>query len=232
MHGFIDWLTGLSYGWMNRLIVWLIGSAQFHSLLLCNVFPFSPQVMHHAVVKDDKQLINTLKKLGANPIPGIEEVNLFRNDNMVITIKNPKVQIALACNTFSVAGTAVEKPVSEVMSQFPNMNPESLMQLRNLGNMLSRARAAGAGADGKPGGGDDDVPVPQENFDENAWAFYLCVWEGKRQTFNFSKMKWFLVCLGTSFFFLTSVSVSFLRGDIQSKHRMNGRVLGTYSSLH
>lgn len=122
--------------------------------------------MHHAVVKDDKQLINTLKKLGANPIPGIEEVNLFRNDNVVITIKNPKVQTALACNTFSVAGTAVEKPVSEVMSSFPNMNPESLMQLRNLGNMLSRARADAAS--GKPGGADDDVPVPQENFDENA----------------------------------------------------------------
>jgi len=124
------------------------------------------KVMHHAVVKDDKQLINTLKKLGANPIPGIEEVNLFRNDNMVITIKNPKVQTALACNTFSVAGTAVEKPVSEVMSSFPNMNQESLMQLRNLGDMLSRARAQGAG--GKAPGGDDDVPVPQENFDQNA----------------------------------------------------------------
>ncbi|OWA51890.1 putative Transcription factor BTF3 [Hypsibius exemplaris] len=127
------------------------------------------KVMHHAVVKDDKQLINTLKKLGANPIPGIEEVNLFRNDNVVITIKNPKVQTALACNTFSVSGTAVEKPVSEVMSQFPNMNPESLMQLRNLGDMLSRARAQGAageGGAGKPRGPDDDVPVPQENFDQ------------------------------------------------------------------
>jgi nascent polypeptide-associated complex subunit beta len=127
--------------------------------------------MHHAVVKDDKQLINTLKKLGANPIPGIEEVNLFRNDNMVITIKNPKVQTALACNTFSVSGAAVEKPVSEVMPSFSNMNPESLMQLRNLGSLLNRARAAGgAGGDGKPGavGNDDDVPVPQENFDQNA----------------------------------------------------------------
>jgi len=126
------------------------------------------KVLHHAVVKDDKQLINTLKKLGANPIPGIEEVNLFRNDNVVITIKNPKVQTALACNTFSVSGTAVEKPIGDVMSQFPNMNPESLMQLRNLSGLLNRARAAsGVDGSGKPAG-DDDVTVPQENFDENA----------------------------------------------------------------
>jgi len=132
------------------------------------------KVMHHPVVKDDKQLINTLKKLGANPIPGIEEVNLFRDNNTVITIKNPKVQTALACNTFSVAGTAVEKPVSEVMPSVSmnSMNPESLMQLRNLGNLLSRAREGKAGGAGgnAPGalGNDDDVPVPQENFDQSA----------------------------------------------------------------
>ncbi|GAU89691.1 hypothetical protein RvY_02210 [Ramazzottius varieornatus] len=130
------------------------------------------KVMHHAVVKDDKQLINTLKKLGANPIPGIEEVNLFRSDNTVIQIKNPKVQTALACNTFSVAGQAQEKPASEVMSSFPNMNQESLMQLRNLGTLLNRARAGNAagGEGGKASAppGDDDVPVPQENFDTNA----------------------------------------------------------------
>ena len=129
------------------------------------------KVMHHAVVKDDKQLINTLKKLGANPIPGIEEVNLFRSDNTVIQITNPKVQTALACNTFSVAGQSVEKPVSEVMSSFPNMNPESLMQLRNLGTLLNRARAGNAAGEGSKAGappGDDDVPVPQENFDTNA----------------------------------------------------------------
>jgi len=136
------------------------------------------KILHHAVVKDDKQLINTLKKLGANPIPGIEEVNLFRDNNTVITIKNPKVQTALACNTFSVAGVAVEKPISEVMPSFVNnMNSESLMQLRNLGNLLNRARAegkvgggggAGASGVGGAGGNDDDVPVPAENFDQTA----------------------------------------------------------------
>lgn len=132
------------------------------------------KVMHHPVVKDDKQLINTLKKLGANPIPGIEEVNLFRDNNTVITIKNPKVQTALACNTFSVAGQGVEKPISEVIpSSFANsMTPENFMQLRNLGTLLNRARAEGKGGAGGSGGAttvaDDDVPVPQENFDQNA----------------------------------------------------------------
>ncbi|XP_055344152.1 transcription factor BTF3 homolog 4-like [Paramacrobiotus metropolitanus] len=130
------------------------------------------KVMHHPVVKDDKQLINTLKKLGANPIPGIEEVNLFKDNNTVTVIKNPKVQTALACNTFSVAGTAVEKPASEVVPSFNvnSMHPDNLMQLRNLGNLLNRARQEGkmGGGASAPTANDDDVPVPQENFDQNA----------------------------------------------------------------
>ena len=34
---------------------------------------------------------NTLKRLGVNNIPGIEEVNLFRDDGSVVHFKNPKV---------------------------------------------------------------------------------------------------------------------------------------------
>ena len=40
---------------------------------------------------DNKNLTAALKKLGANQIPGIEEVNMFTDDGNVIHFKNPKV---------------------------------------------------------------------------------------------------------------------------------------------
>ena len=45
--------------------------------------------MHKTTTTDDKRLQNTLKRLGVNTIPGIEEVNLFKEEN-VIHFTNPK----------------------------------------------------------------------------------------------------------------------------------------------
>ncbi len=45
--------------------------------------------MHKTTSTDDKRLQNTLKRLGVNTIPGIEEVNIFKDDN-VIHFVNPK----------------------------------------------------------------------------------------------------------------------------------------------
>jgi nascent polypeptide-associated complex subunit beta len=39
---------------------------------------------------DDKKLQATLKKLNVQPIGGIEEVNMFKNDGHVIHFKSPK----------------------------------------------------------------------------------------------------------------------------------------------
>jgi nascent polypeptide-associated complex subunit beta len=36
------------------------------------------QVVHRTVNTDDKKVQSSLKKLGVNNIPGIEEVNMFR----------------------------------------------------------------------------------------------------------------------------------------------------------
>jgi len=40
---------------------------------------------------DDKKLQTSLKRLGVNGIPAIEEVNMFKQDGTVIHFKNPKV---------------------------------------------------------------------------------------------------------------------------------------------
>ena len=45
--------------------------------------------MHKTTSTDDKRLQNTLKRLGVNTIPGIEEVNIFL-ENDLINFTNPK----------------------------------------------------------------------------------------------------------------------------------------------
>jgi len=46
--------------------------------------------VHKTTSTDDKRLQNTLKRLGVNTIPGIEEVNIVKEDNSIIHFVNPK----------------------------------------------------------------------------------------------------------------------------------------------
>lgn len=39
---------------------------------------------------DDKKIQATLKRLGTNPIPEIQEVNFFREDNKILHFANPR----------------------------------------------------------------------------------------------------------------------------------------------
>lgn len=48
------------------------------------------KAVHKTTTTDDKRLQSTLKRLGVNNIPGIEEVNLFKDDGNVIHFTNPK----------------------------------------------------------------------------------------------------------------------------------------------
>jgi NACalpha-BTF3-like transcription factor len=46
---------------------------------------------------DDKRLKSTLAKLNVRDIPGIEEVNLFKEDGNIIHFANPKVSFFIEC---------------------------------------------------------------------------------------------------------------------------------------
>ncbi|XP_022257213.1 transcription factor BTF3 homolog 4-like [Limulus polyphemus] len=67
------------------------------------------KVIHRTATTDDKKLQGSLKKLGVNNIPGIEEVNMFKNDGTVIHFNNPKVQASLTANTFAINGHSETK---------------------------------------------------------------------------------------------------------------------------
>lgn len=50
---------------------------------------------------DDKKLSASLKKLGVQPIAGLEEVNMFQEDGTVLHFSAPKGQSLLQRTTFS-----------------------------------------------------------------------------------------------------------------------------------
>merc|ERR1719468_301521 len=109
--------------------------------------------------RDDAKLSTTLKKLGATNIPGIEEVNLFKEDGKVIHFVNPKVQASIAANTYIVSGPSDTKPLQELLpSIVSQLGMDNISQLQSL----AAAQGAGAGmdavAEGAEDSDDDDVP--------------------------------------------------------------------------
>ncbi|KAG2497538.1 hypothetical protein HYH03_004285 [Edaphochlamys debaryana] len=147
------------------------------------------KAVHKTTSTDDKRLQNTLKRLGVNTIPGIEEVNIFKDDSVIHFI-NPKVQASIAANTYVISGPSQQKKIQELLPGILNqMGPDSLVHLKkmmqqlgvvggmpggipgmmggmpNLAGLGGAAAAAGAAAGG---GDDDDVPELVDNFDTAA----------------------------------------------------------------
>jgi len=134
------------------------------------------KVLHRTATTDDKKLQSSLKKLSVNNIPGIEEVNMMKNDGSVIHFNNPKVQASLAANTFAVTGQSETKQITEMLPGILNqLGAESLQHLKRLATSVGAGQAAAAAAAGGAEGAgktideeddDDDVPDLVENFDE------------------------------------------------------------------
>jgi len=128
------------------------------------------KVVHRTATTDDKKLQSSLKKLSVSNIPGIEEVNMIKDDGMVIHFNNPKVQASLAANTFAITGQAENKQIAEMLPGILNqLGAESLSSLKKLASTVT-----GATGDSKPPTDnieeedEDDVPELVENFDETS----------------------------------------------------------------
>lgn len=128
------------------------------------------KVVHRTATTDDKKLQTSLKKLAVNNIPGIEEVNMIKDDGMVIHFNNPKVQASLASNTFAITGHAETKQITELLPGILNqLGAESLANLKKFATSVSSAAAGGDMS--KPVAeeideDEDEVPELVENFDE------------------------------------------------------------------
>merc|ERR1711881_508387 len=124
------------------------------------------KVVHRTATTDDKKLQSSLKKLSVNNIPGIEEVNMIKDDGTVIHFNNPKVQASLAANTFAVTGHAENKQITEMLPGILNqLGAESLTHLKRLASNVTGG-GTGAMEPGLEDDDDDEVPDLVENFDE------------------------------------------------------------------
>ncbi|KAL0683347.1 hypothetical protein Bca4012_050195 [Brassica carinata] len=102
------------------------------------------KAVHKTNTTDDKKLQSTLKRVGVNSIPGIEEVNIFKDD-VVIQFINPKVQASSAANTWAVSGTPQTK------------RPDNLHNLKKLAEQFQKQA---------PGGADVPATIQEEDDDD------------------------------------------------------------------
>merc|ERR1712113_315239 len=125
------------------------------------------KVVHRTATTDDKKLQSSLKKLSVNNIPGIEEVNMIKDDGTVIHFNNPKVQASLAANTFAVTGHGENKQITDLLPGILNqLGAESLQHLKKLASNVPTADGVDGTLDAEKDDDDDDVPDLVENFDE------------------------------------------------------------------
>jgi len=111
-----------------------------------------------SAAQSDAKLGVALKKLGATNIPGIEEVNFFKEDGTVIHFVNPRVQCSIQANTYIISGPNEKKPLQDLLpSIVSQLGMDNISQLQNFA-----ASAAGAGAGAGAG-----VAIPEEEDDDD-----------------------------------------------------------------
>ncbi|KAK4285412.1 hypothetical protein QN277_002112 [Acacia crassicarpa] len=130
------------------------------------------KAVHKTTTTDDKRLQSTLKRIGVNAIPAIEEVNIFKDD-VVIQFLNPKVQASIAANTWVVSGAPQTKKLQDILpSIIHQLGPDNLENLKKLAEQFQKQAPEGAvaGATAVQEEDDDEVPdlVAGETFETAA----------------------------------------------------------------
>ncbi|RDX60670.1 Basic transcription factor 3, partial [Mucuna pruriens] len=129
------------------------------------------KAVHKTTTTDDKRLQSTLKRIGVNAIPAIEEVNIFKDD-VVIQFLNPKVQASIAANTWVVSGSPQTKKLQDILPNIIHqLGPDNLENLKKLAEQFQKqAPEAGGGATTAQEEDEDEVPdlVPGETFETAA----------------------------------------------------------------
>ncbi|KAI8992339.1 NAC domain-containing protein [Pilobolus umbonatus] len=111
---------------------------------------------------DDRKLSAALTKLNVQPIAGVDEVNMFRDDGKVINFTNPRVQAAANANTFVIHGRSQVKELANLIPGILNqLGPDSMAALKKLAESFQQAQGENAGE-----GDDDEIPDLVESFDK------------------------------------------------------------------
>ncbi|KAL2521296.1 basic transcription factor 3 [Forsythia ovata] len=110
------------------------------------------KAVHKTTTTDDKRLQSTLKRIGVNAIPAIEEVNIFKED----------IQASIAANTWVVSGSPQTKKLQDILPQIIHqLGPDNMENLKKLAEQFQKqapGAGEGAGANLEQEDDEDDVP--------------------------------------------------------------------------
>ena len=88
---------------------------------------------HKAQSGGDKRVKEVVKKLGAQPLPDISDVNLFTDDNKVIQFKGAEVYGSFQNQTIIVSGQPEKKDLKDCFADVvTQLSPEQLKNLKDL----------------------------------------------------------------------------------------------------
>merc|ERR1712125_113035 len=95
------------------------------------------------------------KRIGVNNIPGIEEVNMFKEDGSVLHFAAPKVQASVTANTYVITGHGETKQLQELLPGIINqLGPDNLMNLKRIAEGFAAAGKSSDSASAE----EDDIP--------------------------------------------------------------------------
>lgn len=91
------------------------------------------KVEHKVASAGDKRVKEITKKLGAQPLPDISEINLFTADNDVIQFKGAEVYGSFQNQTIIVNGHSERKALKDCFADVvTQLSPEQLRGLKDL----------------------------------------------------------------------------------------------------
>ncbi|GAA5968383.1 hypothetical protein JCM11641_007614 [Rhodosporidiobolus odoratus] len=113
---------------------------------------------------DDKKLQTALKKLNVQPLNGVEEVNVFKQDGTVLHFNHPRVHAAAGANTYAIYGQGQNRELTDLMPSILNqLGPDAMASLRKIAEQYQSQQvgAAGASEEGAAIEGADEEDVPE-----------------------------------------------------------------------
>ncbi|CCJ29304.1 unnamed protein product [Pneumocystis jirovecii] len=120
------------------------------------------KIQHKNTNGDDKKLQSSLKKMNAQCVNGVSDVNIFKDDGTVVHFSAPKVYICGSSNVLSIFGKGEEKEFSDLIPDIlTHMGRDSLASLRKLAGRYANSQKIKADDSAE----DDDIPDLVEVFD-------------------------------------------------------------------
>ncbi|KAK4055408.1 Nascent polypeptide-associated complex subunit beta [Microbotryomycetes sp. JL221] len=94
----------------------------------------------------DAKLTTALKKLNVQAMTGVEEVNMFLENQNVLNFTAPKVHAAMNANTFAIYGRGQEKELTELVPGIlPQLGPEHVAGLRRIAESYQQQQQQASG---------------------------------------------------------------------------------------